>query len=679
MKKLSLLLMIALLPTMAYTQESSSLMDLLDQVEEIVIVTASKYGQRIGEAPAAVSVITADDIAHYGWRDLADVLKAQPGFDVYSDRIYNFVTPRGFSLSNDPNSRILLLINGHSVVEFFGYYNGHLASIDLNHVKQIEIVRGPNSALYGTNAMFAVINVITKDGSTSDIRLIGEAGSFEHTKLSANYGRTFASGLKVFAQGTYSESDRQTLYFEAYDTPDHPSQSGGYSDPKTNERKLINGSFQFAYKNFSLHGLTNNRKKQVPTGIYGGRFGDKTTFFQDINTFIEAKYHWQINEKLAADLRAYTDLYKFKGRFWYYVDPDWVNGPPYPSEYNDIEDQALGGEVLFSTKWNVQHNTVFGGEYKRYNSLKFDYYSEDDPDQNLNERYDVDPEESIASLYLLHTFKPSQQLIFEAGLHYDKYSTVGSHISPRGSISYKPFANSWLKLLYGEAFRAPNFWESNDGASTIFYVQGNPDLKPEIVRNMELLFSTYPSQNIQWSNAFFSYELEDNIQQVEGQWQNVDGAVTGLGFETDVRLKYRHVLGYANLSYTRVESDLTDKRLPISAEWIAKAGFSKNGSWAALAVETQWIGPRLKALGDIENAGYNPELKAYSVTNVTVSNVKLTERIRFALSVYNIFDTEYAHPAFIPDLGSFYLNAAHPIYEIPADRRSFLLKTTVTF
>ncbi len=246
---------------------------------DINVWTASKHGQSMADAPAAISVVTAEDIQHYGWRNLAEVIKAQPGFDVYSDRIYNYIVPRGFALSNDPNSRILLLVDGHSVVEFFGYYNGHLASVDLNYVSRIEFVRGPNSALYGTNAMFAVINVMTKKGDQQNgLHLINELGSFQHTKFSLAYGKQYQNGLNVFVQGTGLRTDHQTLFFKEYDNPDYSS--GGFTGGNANELDLRNGSFNLSYKNLSLHGMANNRKKHIPTGLYGGRFNDEATFFR---------------------------------------------------------------------------------------------------------------------------------------------------------------------------------------------------------------------------------------------------------------------------------------------------------------------------------------------------------------------------------------------------------------
>lgn len=645
--------------------------DLLFFGEEHIVITATKANIRLSEAPATVSVITSEDIQRYGWRTLADVLRSQAGYQVFSDRIYNFVVPRGYYLSNDPNSRILLMINSHSVVEFFGYYNGHLAAIDLNHVKQIEIVRGPNSALYGTNAMFSVINIITKKGRDLDgFKLINEIGSFEHTKWSFSYGREFNHGLDVFFQGNLLATGNQTLYFDEYDHPDYPS--AGYTTGQANREELSNASFSIAYRNFSLQGMHNDRKKHVPTGLYGGQFNQDRTFFQDINQYLELKYHLSIDSKVESDFRIHTDRYEYRGRFMYYPDPNWISGPSYESEYNTIENRSFGGEWQISLNLNERSKTIFGGEYKNYEQLDFAYYSENDPDHNLNERYCVDPEENIVSAFLLHTIYFKDQFILEAGLHYDDYSSIGNHLSPKGSISYQPFSKTWLKLLYGEAFRAPNFWERNE-EGTIFWVLGNPDLKPEMIRNVEFIFSTTLNRRLGCRSSMYYYQMDDNIQQVDGKWQNVEG-LTGLGLEAELVFTQNENMGYMNFSYSDVTSEVDDQRIGFSAQWLAKAGITRKfANRLTVSCETQFVGPRLKGLRS------EPELEAYNLTNLTLSGIKVADRLTVSLSISNIFDVDYQHPSFVPDLATWNMNAAHPVYDIPADGRSFLLKSVLTF
>jgi iron complex outermembrane receptor protein len=127
---------------------------------------ASKYEQKVTEAPSSVSIITSSEIKKYGYRTLADILRSVRSFYITYDRNYSYVGVRGFGRPGDYNSRILLLIDGHRTND--NIYNqafvGAEAIIDVDLIERVEVIRGPGSSLYGSNAFFAVINVITRRG-----------------------------------------------------------------------------------------------------------------------------------------------------------------------------------------------------------------------------------------------------------------------------------------------------------------------------------------------------------------------------------------------------------------------------------------------------------------------------------------------------------------------------------
>jgi len=153
----------------------------LEELLNIEICTAAKCEQRIMEAPSSVTIITSEDIERYGYQTLEDVLKSIGGFYVSNDRNYGYVGVRGFSRPTDYNNRILLLLNGHTLNDrvYGSAFIDATVGIDLSHIERIEIVRGPGSALYGTSAMFAVMNIITKPGADVDgLKLSIETGSY---------------------------------------------------------------------------------------------------------------------------------------------------------------------------------------------------------------------------------------------------------------------------------------------------------------------------------------------------------------------------------------------------------------------------------------------------------------------------------------------------------------------
>ncbi len=142
---------------------------------------ASERLQPVTEAPASVSFITAEEIARYGYRTLADILRGVRGMYVTDDRNFSYLGTRGFGNPGDYNSRILLLVNGHRVNDnVFGQAEiGAEFGIDAALFERVEIIRGPASSLYGDSAFFAVVNVITKSGASLDgVSLAVEAGTF---------------------------------------------------------------------------------------------------------------------------------------------------------------------------------------------------------------------------------------------------------------------------------------------------------------------------------------------------------------------------------------------------------------------------------------------------------------------------------------------------------------------
>ena len=139
----------------------------LEDLANVEVYSASKHMESASDAPASVSVVTANEIQKYGYRTLADILRSVPGFYITYDRNYSFIGVRGFGRLGDWNSRILLMVDGHRLnTNVIGQAMlGTEFPVDVNLIQRVEIARGPSSSLYGSNAFFAVINVITRKAS----------------------------------------------------------------------------------------------------------------------------------------------------------------------------------------------------------------------------------------------------------------------------------------------------------------------------------------------------------------------------------------------------------------------------------------------------------------------------------------------------------------------------------
>ncbi len=174
-------------------------------VEVSTVLGASRYEQRISDAPASISIITSQDIKRYGYRTMADVLNSVPGLYVTYDRNYHYLGAGGFLRQGDYNTRMLLLVDGHrmnnNIYDTAAVGNDLILDIDL--VDRVEVIRGPGSSLYGSNAFFGVINVITKGAShVNGLELSAEGGSSDANKQRPTFGRAFGNGLEMVLSAT---------------------------------------------------------------------------------------------------------------------------------------------------------------------------------------------------------------------------------------------------------------------------------------------------------------------------------------------------------------------------------------------------------------------------------------------------------------------------------------------
>jgi len=280
-----------------------------------VVEAASLHAQTLLEAPASVTVITDEEIRRRGYRTLAEVLADARGMYVSYDRAYYYVGVRGFSIPGDDNTRFLVMVNGHSLIDNVfdsAHYFGQDFGLDLELVKRIEIVRGPTSALYGTNGMFATINIVTKSPVEYEpVRVTAEADSFGEHKVNVSASHDLGRGANLLISSSIFNNAGQDIYFPSLDTP---QTNHGMAVDMDRER----GYHAFAnliWHNWSFLAYFNDREKLVPTGWYGSVFNDSGTKVEDGRNFVESAYERNVGAGGRLRWRIYYDGHRFTGRF----------------------------------------------------------------------------------------------------------------------------------------------------------------------------------------------------------------------------------------------------------------------------------------------------------------------------------------------------------------------------
>ena len=229
--------------------------------------------RRLLKPPSSVSIVTADEIKKFGYRTLADILRSVRGFYVSYDRNYSYVGVRGFARPGDYNSRILLLVDGHRLNDnvFDSALVGTEGVLDVDLIERVEIIRGPSPSLYGNNAFFAVVNIITHRGrALQGAEVSGEGGSFDTYKGRLSYGRKFSNGVEGLLSGSYYTSEGQRLFYKEFNDPATNNGVAEHSD----DDQVYSVFGKLSWQDFTLQGAYSSREKGIPTGSFGTVFND---------------------------------------------------------------------------------------------------------------------------------------------------------------------------------------------------------------------------------------------------------------------------------------------------------------------------------------------------------------------------------------------------------------------
>lgn len=621
----------------------------LDSLLNVKISTASRMPQTVSEAPASVTIVTADDIERYGYRTLDEVLSTVKGFYRSYDRNYSYIGTRGFSRPTDYNDRLLLLLDGHEMNDnFYGSASvGTDFPLDFASIERIEIVRGPGSALYGTGAMFAVINVITKRGNRIDgVNVSAEAGSYGHVRGSLLAGKRWESGLEASLSGSWADVRGHDLYYSQYDSP---STNHGIAHNLDWDRYYSTfGSV--SYGGFSFAAFLSSRKKGIPTGSFETLFNDSRAHTVDEYGMAELKYDADIGSDKSISIKTSYFRYNYAGEYPYEID-----------SFDANDARVFEGDVQF--KWDLftsnrlvvgtelRHNTVASYRYWDINTTYFD----------ANFPYDV------YSFYFQDEYQLSENLLITLGLRHDRNSFGASSTTPRIAFVYNPLSSSAFKLLYGEGFRAPNLYEEHY-ADPLSGFKTNPSLQPEKIRTLEAVWEQRFGTETFGSISLYKYTMDNLIdtgvdpRDSMAQFQNIS-KVNALGLELDLETRLRSGLtGYANYSLQEVKDDRTQLQLSNAPRHLVHIGAGYQlFSLLEVSAEMQYETGRKTVYGTVTDP--------FLVTNLNIVAFHLSEGFTGSLSVRNLFNVSYSNP------GGF----EHRQPDITQDGRTFLVKLDYKF
>ncbi|MEW9900638.1 TonB-dependent receptor [Chitinivorax sp. PXF-14] len=650
--------------------EDDELLQAFGDSSTVSIATGSQI--KLTRAPAVASVITAEDFAATGARDLDDALRLVPGLHVSRGYLYDPVyVIRGVHSKFNP--QVLLMINGIPITSpYLGGKGDGWSGYPLEHVSRIEVIRGPGSALYGADAFSGVINIITKTAAEIDGTQVGaRVASFNTREGWLQHGgqwgaldvAAYLRAERTAGLDTNIDADSQSTLDRLFHTQASLApaamQLGGHN---------LNGAIDIGWNKFKLRaeylqkyragtasgvaealddrGVTSRRKTMANLSYHD------TEWFKDWDVKLEGHFS---NSRTASYVVVYPPG-AFGGSF-----PDGMIGTPGRSE----QGQGIAASGFY-TGWNA-HRLHIGVGVKRDEVYRVEetknFYLRYLPGVGylptpLGQIVDVSDsapflragERTVRYAYLQDEWQLAKDWQATLGLRHDRYSDFGGTTNPRMALVWEAAYNLTAKLMYGQAFRAPSFVELYAINNPV--AQGNPNLKPERMRTSEAQLVWQASRSWQATANLFHYRMSDMLRFVPnadpstGSTAQNSGEQTGYGAELEIGWQAAPSLRLGgNLSWQRAKDRSSSEQDAPDAPGrtaLLRADYRLADGWAVNAL-AQWVADRQRAAGDTR-----PTVADYRTLDLTVRRGDDKQRWSAALSVRNLFDANAREPSPAP-------------------------------
>ena len=646
-----LLVLLAVAPGAALRAQEASL-------DSTLVFSASRNAQGLGEAPVAVTVISREEIRAFGWRTVADVLNAVPGFTTVDDRNYTSVSVRGVPRLGGNNSRLLLLVDGRRMNNggTDGNTFGTEGQFDLETVERVEVIRGPGSALYGTSAFLAVVNVVTRAVHEGGVEGRVEGGSLGTWRAGGRAGVARA-GAGAWLEGSIYRSGGADFRYPEFDAPETNGGRATGLDGDRYERVL--GKAQAG--DFSAMAGWYDRRKDVPTASYGTRFADPRLQTRDRGALASLQFEHALPNLGRIWATASHNWYRYSGSYPYDV---------LQADYIEAHTTAL--EAQYLQILGRGHKLSAGGEV-RWNPL----VAQGVLDEGAADTVFADHRQTwTAAAFAQAELRLPAGLSLTAGLRHDTYTGFGGTTTPRAALVWQPGHATSLRAAYGEAFRAPSAFESYYYDGGYSWKRPEEALRPERLESFELAAQHAVTRSFRVGVTGFHLDAHDLIQgwvdpaDLLISYRNLASSyTTGLELEADGTLPGRVFL---RASYTRqrasrrADPDAEAGRLVAEAAGDTPAGSPRHlaslaatvplfGERLRAGVETHFVGPQLTRSG--------AELGSSALTSLTLLLRPGMPGLELSLGIRNLFDERAAVPS----------GEEHLMDTIPQDARTALV------
>ncbi len=520
-----------------------------DAREDTMVVTASASEQNLKDAPASISVITQQDLQRKPVQNLKEVLKEVPGVQLTNEGDNR----QGVSIRGLSSSYTLILVDGKRVNSrnaVFRHNDFDLNWIPVDAIERIEVVRGPMSSLYGSDALGGVVNIITrKVGKSWHGTLTADSTIQEHRDRGDTWnGQFFTSGpliddvLGVKVSGNLAKREKDDQ---------QPTSTGGET-PRIEGFTSRNANVEFNWTPNQDHDIDvaygRDRQDRDSDSLAKDRL-DRETWA------IGHRGRWETGN---SELRFYGEKLE--------------NNDPGSSSTITSESNTLDGKYVLPIG-AINQLLTFGGEY-RHDKLE-------DP-VNLTGGTSSETSANQYALFLEDEWRIFDPLALTAGLRMDDHETYGDHWSPRAYLVYNATDTVTIKGGWSTAFKAPSLLQLSPDWTTgscrgACEIVGSGDLKPETSENYEI--GLYYAGEEGWfegvnaSVTTFQNDIDDmiSIDRTPSRSQ-APGYQNFVGFNRDGEPVFR----YFNVNKARIRGVETELTVPFNDQWKLSLNYTYN-------------------------------------------------------------------------------------------------------
>lgn len=624
------------LPLQVSASTVDDLMSLpLEELLQIPVTVASLLDSDELHSPSNTSTVLAEDWQRYGARRTLDAIDHLPATLVlpYSNGS-DVIAIRGYAQPTSARG-IATTLDGIRLNNFlFGTAQYDIPNINLGILDRIEMIRGPASALYGTDAFHGVLSLYAFE-SDKDMTQAGiTAADNGYYQLAARYSDSLTDSVRMnLAAAGSGEADQEVRY--------------EYADPFSGDPLFIDKEQRYQSNTLSLK-LASDPSADVAWkwGIYADQYNadDFPLITADYETNLDTANYMT---RLAVTKRLHQQASLEASAFY---------------RVSDIERENRAGATAFSPCSRLDARELYYGFAL---TMRQPRAGSDTTQWALALSYDV-AEVDKATTYLQTApddpFDPVGEdrtreitgLIMEASTELDRwtliyggrvdhYSDFGVQASPRLGVIFQPTNDSAIKLLYGRAFRAPTagelYFELQNGVGTL----GNPNLDPEIMDSLELVLLKQ-GKNWKANLALFENRWQDTISYkpvsaTVASYENT-GTSKAQGVEAALAWLPRPWRIEANASYTESRNEMTDQDFTLFPRVIINLGVGY--AWDAYDTEVMLIN---RSFSKVDESYFSTEnLPIYSRTDLTVSH-DFNQELQGFLNMINVFDRDNYLPS----------------------------------